>query len=312
MTTLFSNPDLRLVIVGGKGGVGKTTFSSALGISLAETFKTLVVSTDPAHSLSDSFEQPIGDRIAPIDGVKNLFAFELNAERAFREFMNTHDADLRRILDSSTYLDQSDIDMFMQLAMPGMDEVMGLKTVADLVEQNHYDKYIIDTAPTGHALRLLSMPDLLDAWVKVLAQLRWKYRKVVETFSGSYSPDSGDDLLLSLKKTVKRIEALLKDATRCEFLPIMIPTQMALAETERLVNSLWKYGVSVKRLAVNNVLTASGADAVFIEKRREQQTYLKQISAAFPTLEKLQIPMQASEVKGVQKLRAFMATVEPI
>ncbi len=312
---------LKLILFGGKGGVGKTTCASSAGLYLAkEGFKTLVISTDPAHSLSDSLGQKIGDEIHPVRNVKiskeeskisngvkevsNLSALEVNAQKALSQFKIKYEAQIKKIFDTSTYLDQEDIDSIFALPIPGIDEVMGFKTIVDLIEEAKFDKYIVDTAPTGHALRLLTLPELLDEWIKVLAKMRWKYRYMVESFSGKYNPDEGDDFLVEMKKTVKKIEGLLKDQNKCEFIAVTIPEDMAILETERLINNLNKYGIKVRQLAVNNVLELR--DCEFCRERsKAQEEYVKQIRRKFSNLKTTIIPLQPREVKGIESLDNF-------
>ena len=124
---------LKLILFGGKGGVGKTTCASSAGLYLAkEGFKTLVISTDPAHSLSDSLGQRIGDEIRDVKGVKNLSVLEVNAQKALSKFKIKYENQIKKIFDTSTYLDQEDIDAFLTLPIPGIDEVMGFKAIVDL------------------------------------------------------------------------------------------------------------------------------------------------------------------------------------
>ena len=296
---------LKLILFGGKGGVGKTTCASSAGLYLAkEGFKTLVISTDPAHSLSDSLGQKIGDQIKGVEGVKNLSVLEVNAQKALSQFKVKYEAQIKKIFDTSTYLDQEDIDSIFALPIPGIDEVMGFKTIVDLIEEAKFDKYIVDTAPTGHALRLLTLPELLDEWIKVLAKMRWKYRYMVESFSGKYNPDEGDDFLVEMKKTVKKIEGLLKDQNKCEFIAVTIPEDMAILETERLINNLNKYGIKVRQLAVNNVLELR--DCEFCRERsKAHEEYVKQIRRKFSNLKTTIIPLQPREVKGIEALDKF-------
>ncbi len=296
---------LKLILFGGKGGVGKTTCASSAGLYLAkEGFKTLVISTDPAHSLSDSLGQEIGSELKEVKGVKNLSVLEISAEKALSKFKVKYEAQIKKIFDTSTYLDQEDIDSIFALPIPGIDEVMGFKTIVDLIEEAKFDKYIVDTAPTGHALRLLTLPELLDEWIKVLAKMRWKYRYMVESFSGKYNPDEGDDFLVEMKKTVKKIEGLLKDQNKCEFIAVTIPEDMAILETERLINNLNKYGIKVRQLAVNNVLELR--DCEFCRERsKAQEEYVKQIRRKFSNLKTTIIPLQPREVKGIETLGKF-------
>lgn len=298
-------PSLKLILFGGKGGVGKTTCASCAGLYLAKNGKnTLLVSTDPAHSLSDSLGREIGSEIKQIKGVDGLSAMEISAEKALSKFKIEYDVEIRRLFDTSTYLDQDDIDSILALPIPGIDEVMGFKTIVDLIEEGKFDKYIVDTAPTGHALRLLTLPELLDDWIKVMAKMRWKYRYMVERFAGKYKPDEADDFLLSMKKTVKRIENLLKDQQRCEFIVITIPESMAILETERLINNLSKYGINVRKLVINNVLESTGC-GFCRERKKEQEKYINQIRGKFSNLKITITPLQSKEVKGMDALENF-------
>jgi len=313
---------LKLILFGGKGGVGKTTCASSTGFYLAKDFKTLLISTDPAHSLSDSLGQEIGSEIKEVKGVKNLSALEISAEKALSKFKIKYETQIRKILDTSTYLDQEDIDSIFSLPIPGIDEVMGFKTIVDLIEEAKFDKYIVDTAPTGHALRLLTLPELLDDWIKVMAKMRWKYRYMVETFSGKYNPDEGDDFLVEMKKTVNRIEGLLRDGKASEFIGVTIPEDMAIQETERLVNNLNKFGLKVKQLVVNNVLHPSLMDGKVYppglelkdcefcrERSNAQEEYIKQIRRKFSNLKTTIIPLQPREVKGIEALDKFTGSL---
>jgi arsenite-transporting ATPase len=295
---------LKLILFGGKGGVGKTTCSSSTGLYLMKDFKTLLISTDPAHSLSDILGQKIGDEIREVKNIENLSALEINAEKALYKFKMEYENEIKNILNTSTYLDQDDIDSVFSLSIPGMDEIMGFKTIVDLIEEAKFDKYIIDSAPTGHALRLLSVPELLDDWIKVMAKMRWKYRYMVETFTGRYKNDESDNFLIDMKKTVKKIESLLRDNKKCEFITVTIPEYMAILETERLMESLSKYGIKVNQLVINNVLESIDCDFCR-ERRKEQEKYINFIRKKFSNLKTTIVPLQPREVKGIDDLNNF-------
>ena len=295
---------LKLILFGGKGGVGKTTCASAAALYLAKDFKTLILSTDPAHSLADSLGQKLGDEPGEIKGIKNLNALEVNAEKALWKFKTEHEDEIKKIVETGTNLDAEDIDSVFALPIPGMDEVMGFKTMIDLIDEASFNKYVVDTAPTGHALRLLTSPRLLDDWVKVMAKMRWKYRYVVETFAGKYTGDEGDDFLLTMKKTVKRIESLLRDPGRSEFIAVTIPEDMAILETQRLINSLGKYGIKVRQLVINNVLESDGCKFCR-EKRKEQDKYINYIRGKFNGLKATIVSSCPHEIKGLKALADF-------
>ncbi|MFZ4412721.1 MAG: ArsA family ATPase [Bacteroidales bacterium] len=299
--TRLENIDLKLIIFGGKGGVGKTSCAIATALELSENFKTLLISTDPAHSISDCLEQEIGFKVVKVNNCSKLSAIEVVADEALSLFVAEHQSEMRKLLSTSTNLDNEDIDEMLTLSIPGIDEIMSFKTIIDFIEEGNYDKYVVDTAPTGHVLRLISSPKLLDTWIKVAAKMRWKYRFMVTSFSGSYQQDDVDAFLFSLKKTVKRIENLLRDKTKSEFIPVCIPETMAISETSRLLADLSKSEIIARQIIVNNVMASDGCD--FCKKRKAAQSpYLLKISEIFSDLNKVEVPMFAEEIKGQASL----------
>ncbi len=297
-------PALKMIFFGGKGGVGKTTCASITALYWADnTMETLLISTDPAHSLSDGLGVEIGDEIRRMEWMERLSAVEISAEKTLSRFKADYEDELKRIFNTSTYLDEEDIDSILALPIPGIDEVMGLKAIVDLIEKEEFEKYIVDTSPTGHALRLLTLPGLLDDWIKVMAKMRWKYRYIVRSFSGEYSSDSADDFLVSMKKAVKNIEGLLKDQDRCEFIVVTIAEDMAVRETERLIKSLTNYGMKVKQLIINNVIPLNSGCRFCQERRDAQDTYISEIRGKFSDQNITMIPLQSREVKGRDALR---------
>ena len=299
--TGLENNDLKLTIFGGKGGVGKTSCAIAAALSLSENFNTLLISTDPAHSVSDCLEQQIGFKVTKVEGSAKLWAIEVVADEALSGFKTQHRGELKKLLETSTNLDNDDIDDLLTLSIPGIDEVMSFKTIIDFIEEGGFEKYVVDTAPTGHALRLIASPKLLDEWIKMAARMRWKYRYMITSFSGSYQQDDVDTFLLSLKKTVKRIENILKDKTKCEFIPVCIAESMAIKETGRLLADLGKSEIIPKQIIVNNVMVSDECD--FCQRRKAGQLpYLQEIAESFSELNKVEVPMFAEEIKGMEAL----------
>jgi len=308
----LDNSDLKLVIFGGKGGVGKTSCAIATAIALSQNHKTLLISTDPAHSVSDCLEQEIGFKVVKVAGTANLSAIEVVADEALSVFKAAHHSELKKLLVTSTNFDNEDIDDMLTLSIPGIDEIMSFKTIIDFIDEGGYEKYVVDTAPTGHALRLISSPKLLDAWIKVAAKMRWKYRYMITSFSGSYKQDEVDAFLLSLKRTVKRIENILKDETKCEFIPVCIPEAMAIMETVRLLADLHKSQINARQIIVNNVMVSD--DCSFCKSRKDGQVkYIHQINEIFDNLNRVEVPVFAEEIKGkvaLEKLRKSLFTGE--
>lgn len=303
--TGLHSAELKLILFGGKGGVGKTVCAAATAMELASVHSTLLISTDPAHSVSDCLEQPVGYRLQEIKEVDNLKAIEISADQAFAAFKNKYQAELMKFFDTSTNLDKEDIHHIMSLTIPGIDEIMSFKTIIDLIQEGNFDKYVVDTAPTGHVLRLLSSPALLDEWIKMAAQMRWKYRYMIKSFSGDYQADETDKLLLDLKKTVKRIEGLLKDKNRSEFIVVCTPESMVIHETSRLLANLKKFQITVRQIVVNHVMESDGS-TFSVQRRKTQEKYLKQLHETYSGQHNLvKVSEFAGEIKGIGPLNTF-------
>lgn len=293
--------------------MGKTVCSSAAAIHLAEEgWKTLLASTDPAHSLSDGFGQPLGDEPREVEGAHGLEAIEIDAEKALERFRREYGEAVRDILMTGTYLDEEDVSDVRSLSIPGLDEVMGLKRIMDFVEEERYDQYVLDTAPTGHALRLLFLPKLLDEWVKVLAKIRWKYYRVVRGLAGREPPDGTEDFLFAMKKAVKRTSSLLRDPARTTFVVVTIPERMALEESRRLHGQLKRHGVPVGHMVVNKLVPDCGRACLFCrEIRRHQEACLHDVRGGFPGLDITLVEQEAAEIRGVPQLKKLASRLFP-
>jgi arsenite-transporting ATPase len=258
--------------------------------------------------MPDGLEQEIGFKVTAINQVANLSGIEVVAEEALAGFKNEHRGELKKLLETSTNLDNEDIDEMLALSIPGIDEVMSFKTIIDFIEEGHYEKYVVDTAPTGHALRLISSPKMLDEWIKVAGKMRWKYRYMITSFTGTYQQDDVDALLLSLKRTVKRIENMLKDAEKCEFIPVCIPEAMAIMETRRLLASLNTSGIIPRQIIVNNVMVSE--DCSFCRSRKNSQSpFINEINDQFSQLNKVEVPIFPDQVKGLGTIRQLAAAL---
>ncbi len=317
--SFLSNENLKLLLFGGKGGVGKTTAAAATALywaGRAAERKILIVSTDPAHSLADSFDQPLGDEIRPIAGVPNLFALEMDAGRRLEDFKREHGETLKTIADRGTYFDREDIVNLFDLSLPGLDELMAVIEVADIVREGWYDLVILDTAPTGHTLRLLALPQLMEDWIRVLDLMLEKHRYMVEAMSHHrYRPDETDAFLEHLSADLKRLHALLCNESTTEFVPVTIPEAMSIEETIRLLEGLERLHIHVRTVVVNRVATrttgsplrgASSQACPFCEARCvAQQPYLEAIERRFPAWDLVQVPLLPWEVRGQKALERY-------
>ncbi len=294
------NSGKKLVFVGGKGGVGKTTVSAALAARLSKEGKTLLISTDPAHSLSESLDLPVGKN--KVDVSDNWELLELNADQEFEAFKKAHQQELYTLLDTSSYLDHEDIHQMLEVTIPGVDEIMGLKAISELFNSGQYITIIVDTAPTGHTLRLLFLPELLNQWIKMMAALRWKYRFVQKTFKGKYDTDGADDLLMALKRTVSRMKKILIDDQVCEFILVSNPQRMVLSETVDYLKTLQAYQIQANHLIINRVSPAS-IDPFYQKIHDDQQQVIQLHKQQFPNLNLMEMPLYPYELKGMASIK---------
>ena len=304
LRTLLNQP-LQFIMFGGKGGVGKTTMASATALRLAKEYskkKVLIFTTDPAPSLGDAFDQKITDKPTAIKGINNLFAMEIDAHKVFEEFKEEYGDDILDILQQGTYLEDKETENMFNLDIPGLDEIMGLKKITDFMNSQEYQIYIVDTAQTGHTLRLLTLPDLLDKWIKFLAGLRWKYHVMVAQFARKEVLEKADKFLLEMKKTVKTVKRLLQDSEKTEFVVVTIPEAMGVAETEDLISNLEKFSIPSHHIIINNVFPIMPSD--FAKARRDfQEKHINTIKKQFGSHVITEITLQPNEIRGIPSLR---------
>ena len=294
----------KTIFVGGKGGVGKTTVSSSLAVELAtnQDLKVLIVSTDPAHSLGDALDVDLrrgrGQPIVMTDPLTrgNLYASEVDAEEAlndFRESLAGFDVDrlaqtLGVPMDLLEGLGLREFSGLLNNPPPGLDELVALGNVMDDNKVSDYDVVVVDTAPTGHTLRLLALPQFLDGLLGKLIQLRMKLSGVASTLQAFFGDagaqeraqtiDNALDRLDNFRIKIKNMEEALRDQTRTSFLVVTIPTKLAVAESKRLVSDLTSQGIAVSDIVVNQCVTALGDGGQndglikYYERRRENQS----------------------------------------
>jgi len=262
----LENPQFRLIFFGGKGGVGKTTCATAAAIRYARRSPQksfLLVSTDPAHSLADS----IGDFHPP----DNLKILEFNAQDSLETFKARHRGKFAEIAARGTFLDEEDIRRLLDLSLPGLDELMALLAIAGWAETRTYDLIVVDTAPTGHTLRLLTTPELIRQWLKALDALLAKHRFMQQRFRGSYQRDELDEFLLDLAASVKQMESLLRNPRACRFVPVMLAEDLVIRETLQLLGQLKRMHIPVTEVVVNRLYPENSCPLCAEGRRRQRQ-----------------------------------------
>lgn len=312
VSTSSKIPDLiqagiKLALTGGKGGVGKTTIAGTLAWTLARAHpqqQILVVSIDPAHSLGDLFETPLGQAPTPL--LANLLGQEIDAEQVLEQFRKDYLEDVVAILaGESTEIEvQYDPEAWrrlLEMPPPGLDEVMALLSVLDQMEAGQADLVIIDTAPTGHMLRFLQMPEALEGWVSLALKLWVKYRDVVGR------PELAQRLR-SLLKRVRDLRQNLKDPNFVTFIPVLNPEQAVLAETDRLLRELDQLQIPHPYTVLNRVWCDPSDPFGQVVSQRHQQI-LAQMAAQPQLADVIPIPFIAAPT--LERVGRYLLDVDP-
>lgn len=323
LNNLIEKKKLRFLLFGGKGGVGKTSCAAATAVWFAKNTdkKILIVSTDPAHSLADSLDQKIGGEIKQITGFDNLFGLEIDPKTAIKDYKNlmgmSPDESLSEM--SPIPLDDMGIGDMLSTSPPGVDEALAFGKVLEFIEkkdEHDYDLVIFDTAPTGHTLRLLSLPDILDSWLGKIIKFRYTIGKFIGKLKSLFGRESLEDktmdALETLKDSVARAREDLSDPEKTSFCTVMIPEAMSIYETERLITTLYEYEIPISNVLVNMVYPIV-PDCTFCKARRSmQEGNLETIRELYSDeFEITEIPLFDTEIRGVESLEMFSNVLFP-
>ena len=303
---------------GGKGGVGKTTCAAMTALRIAESAppararRTLLVTTDPASSLSAALDTAVDGQPRPVRGARHLHAANVDAARAFERWLEPRKPLLADIAVRGTYLDDEDVARLLKLSLPGIDEVVGLIEAVRLAEG--FDAVVVDTAPTGHTLRLLAAPVLLDQVAALLDSLQSHHRAVVSALRGSYRADATDELIADLRREGASLAELLRSAST-DVSWVTLPEPMALEETADALAALGDAGIAVRRLVVNRVTPAPRAGEAGCDwcdaRRQFEARALAPLTRRFPDQEIVTYPEVEREPIGVSALRMLASRRAP-
>jgi arsenite-transporting ATPase len=297
--------DRPLTFVGGKGGVGKTTVACALATAAAARGeRTLLVSTDPAHSTADLLGTRLGDE--PTEVADLLDAVEIDPQRHADRYVERVRSDAHRLLDHEV---RATVDRHLDLAKRGAGtlEAATLDRLADLVAwcPSRYQRLVVDTAPTGHTLRLFAMPELLTVWVEGLVRQRERVRGTDRLLRNLVGDDARDE-----DPVVQRLRAqrdrlgTLRRRLRADAVVhlVLLPERLPIEETARTLPQLDEVGLTVGVLVVNRVLP-DDADGAYVAARRQQQrTHLDELDRRFRRRRRVRVTQLERDVADLDAL----------
>lgn len=307
----------RVIFVGGKGGVGKTTSAAALAVYFARAgSKTLVISTDPAHNLGDAFAVALSHN--PTRVAEGLDAVELNP----KQIIHRHFKQVERTLEGYAKPEMMPkVREFLRLShhAPGAEEAAMLEAICQQLlsaQAMNYQHIIFDTAPTGHTLRLLSLPEIMQAWTDgLLTQQRRqsKLRGAADMLDKNYNSNplatektdrwsSAVQILEKRRQLFAKTRLILHDSTQTAIVLVMIPETLPLAETERTVAQLKAGNLPCTGLIVNQVIPPAQSETFWQQRALRQQQILTRLDKSLNDLPQLHIPLQAKDICGIDAL----------
>ena len=310
----------RLLLFGGKGGVGKTTTSSATAVWLADAgLKVLLVSSDPAHSTSDSLDVQLGPVPVEVEGVPGLYGLEMDPEAKLSnllpkvgEAVNNMGSGgmggfggLGMMLDPSAKDELNDMKSDIKTAdmiLPGLDEALAFDELLKHMENPTWDVVVFDTAPTGHTLRFLSLPELIEAWSGRLLRLMRVSGGIRSMLFGRKESEAMKEELERFRRRVLHVRRVLSDPATSSFTLVTIPERMGINETLRAHESLVEYNLPIGGCLVNRITPEF--DHEFLQKRREQELErIAELDEKLGNVNVGQLELADSEIVGVDALR---------
>src|SRR5881409_2965216 len=310
---LASNPGVKYILFGGKGGLGKTTLSAATSYWLAKQGKKVCVfSTDPQASLTDIFERKIFGQ-GEVEIAKNLYALEIDADKRIAEYQNEIRQKIRDMYKMETIPEEVEDYINSSSAEPAMAESATFDAMVELMTSGKFDYYVFDMMPHGHAIRFLGMADILDQWVEKIVTVRKKAGEYGEaaTVMGNKGGLAQEDLVLKeleyIRGRLDYVSTMVRDRRHTAFFYVLIPELMPILDTRKALEMFREFNVTVSGVVVNQVYPKELKDQTDVpgflkNKISSQQEYVQQIQREFGSLIRGIVPMLDREPKGLQMI----------
>lgn len=290
----------RVLMFGGKGGVGKTTCSATTALHYASLGRrTLIISSDLTPSLSDIFEMEVGPTEKPVRGVENLHALEIGPEEVMKRWKKKFGPEIYEAASSLIDMEYDEVIDYVAMA-PGIQEEFMLDYVLERIKDGSYDLIVWDTAPAGDTLRLLELPHKFIAHLRVAPKV---YMQVRDAFKLKKVPFL--NIIEGWKALAEEVTRFMRDPNNTEFILVTIPEGLGVYQARRLVREFERFGLEIRHILVNNVI--KNLDSEFNRQRMEMQSkYLRMLDDEYGQRMKLiHLPLFPYEMKGVESLRAL-------
>jgi arsenite-transporting ATPase len=296
----------RILLFTGKGGVGKTTTAAATAVRCADAgLRTIVLSTDPAHSLADAFDQPLGPLASPITEL--LWGQQLDAQDRMEESWHDIQGWLREVF---AWAGVDGLEAEELSVVPGLDEVFALADIKQCAESGDWDVVVVDCAPTAETIRFLSLPDVLSRYMERLFPVGRRVNKLVSPVLSRVTslPVAGDDVFAATSRFYERLDGvreLLMDPERTSVRLVVNPERMVIAEARRTYTYLSLFGYRVDAVVANRLLPDAIADPWFERWKELHVEHLRSIEDGFAPLPVLKVELAPMELVGIDALRGF-------
>ncbi|CAI4231217.1 unnamed protein product [Auanema sp. JU1783] len=315
LRNVIEQTTLKWIFVGGKGGVGKTTCSCSLAAQLAKVRRNvLLISTDPAHNISDAFNQKFSKNPQLVNGFENLYALEIDSNISSE---SSSIPALSSLTEGGGFPGMNkEFLQNMMGGLPGIDEAMSFSEMIRLINSMDFDVVVFDTAPTGHTLRLLQFPTLIEAAFSKIISLQSSLGPMIGQLSGvlGMGEMNIDETMKKINETmelVQRINVQFKDPDVTTFVCVCIAEFLSLYETERLIQELTKQGIDTHNIVVNQLLypDKDSEGCVQCKKCKSrfniQSKYLEQIADLYEDFHVTKLPLLEREVRGSDQISEF-------
>lgn len=297
----------QIIFAGGKGGVGKSTSAAALALRAAEQGeKTLLISTDPAHNIGHIFERKIGGTITSV--TNNLDALEIDPAKETAAYIKEVKSNIKGVVQP-TMMEEVHRQLDTVRASPGADEAALFDKLISIIidERETYDKLIFDTAPTGHTIRLLSLPELMGVWIEGMLSKRYKTKEKYSQLLNDGEPidDPIYDVLKERKERFSKAREIMLDGEVTGFIFVLNPEQLPIEETKNAIEMLDQYHLHVRTLIVNRVLPTEETGKFFEQRKAYEAQHMKRIKEEFSDKQLIFVPFFSHDIINLEQLEQF-------